>query len=79
VRYTQSLWERLNGAEPSYRPTFEDILSSLLDAQSLEDLVAVYLQREHGYLALPAARRRTRQATSTCCATPIPAARPSSR
>jgi len=56
-RYTQSLWERLIGEEPSYRPAYRDILRSLLDPEALEDLVAVYLQREHGYLALPASRR----------------------
>ncbi len=56
-RYTQSLWEELAGEPPSFYPSYEDVLASLLGAQELEDLVAVYLQSEHDYLVFPAARR----------------------
>jgi hypothetical protein len=55
--WNASLWESLNGQPPSYAPTLDDVLSALLGAQDLEDLVAVYLQRVYGYLALPASRR----------------------
>lgn len=33
------------------------MLQSCLTAQDLEDLVAVYIQRRHGYLVLPGSRR----------------------
>jgi hypothetical protein len=57
LQFTHSLWETLNGQPPSYKPTLDDVLRTLLGAQDLEDLVAVYLQRVHGYLVLPASRR----------------------
>ncbi|MFN2466911.1 MAG: hypothetical protein ABR521_02090, partial [Gaiellaceae bacterium] len=56
-RYTQSLWEELAGEPPSFRPSYAAVLRSLLGPQELEDLVAVYLQREQDYLVLPASRR----------------------
>lgn len=35
----------------------DETRQSCLSAQDLEDLVAVYLQRRHGYLVLPGSRR----------------------
>lgn len=56
-RYTLSVWEKLEGRPSSFHPTYDDVLKTLLGSQDLEDLVAVYLQREKGYLVLPASRR----------------------
>lgn len=56
-RYSASLFAELNGQPAPWRPTFEQVLTSCLTSQDLEDLVAVYLQRRHGYLVLPGTRR----------------------
>jgi hypothetical protein len=57
-RLTRVLFARATGLpEPAGAPTLEQVLHSLLGAYDLEDLLAVYLQAEHGYMALPASRR----------------------
>lgn len=55
--YSAYLFARLAGEEPpSWSPTHEEVLDSLLGPFDVEDLIAAYLQVERGFIALPARR-----------------------
>ncbi len=56
-RYSASLFAQLTSEPAPWRPTLDEALASCLTSQDLEDLLAVYLQRRHGYLVLPGSRR----------------------
>jgi hypothetical protein len=56
-RYSASLFAELTGSPVPWHPTLSEVLTSCLTARDLEDLVATYLQRRHGYLVLPGSRR----------------------
>lgn len=56
-RYSAALYGTLTGQPLTPSLTLEEILRSCLDAQDLEDLICVYLQRRYGYLAVPGRRQ----------------------
>jgi hypothetical protein len=55
--YTAWLWEKLHGREPDPLAFSPAEVLRQLEPFDLEDLIYVWLQVEHGYLALPKARR----------------------
>jgi hypothetical protein len=53
-RYSEFLFAKLAGRElPAWKPSVDEVLTSLLSSQDLEDLISCYLQRRYGYLMMP--------------------------
>lgn len=46
--------EKAGTALPEWRPSLMQVIDSLLGPSDVQDLIAAYLQVEHGYIALPA-------------------------